>query len=145
MQSDEARAFFGIPNYFFGLIGWGVVSATGAAMLAGANFARWYWRSFLVGMIAAWGFLMWLFTEAVYQIGFLCLYCMATWTTQSIMLWVIIFWLLREKLLSKSKILSSFGQKILPFAWLFAFLNLSMIAIAIVIQFPKLVPLLLGG
>ena len=145
MQSDEARAFFGIPNYFFGLIGWGVVSATGAAMLAGANFARWYWRSFLVGMFAAWGFLMWLFTEAVYQIGFLCLYCMATWTTQSIMLWVIVFWLLREKLLSKSKNLSVFGQKVLPFAWLVAFLNLSLIAIAIVIQFPKLVPLLLGG
>jgi uncharacterized membrane protein len=114
-------------------------------MLAGANFARWYWRSFIVGMIAAWGFLMWLFTEAVYQIGFLCLYCMATWTTQSIMLWVIVFWLLREKLLSKSKNLSVFGQKVLPFAWLVAFLNLSLIAIAIVIQFPKLVPLLLGG
>ena len=37
MQSDEARAFFGVPNYFWGLIGWGVVSAVGAAMLKSAR------------------------------------------------------------------------------------------------------------
>lgn len=145
MLSDEARAFFGVPNYFWGLIGWGVVSATGAAMLAGATFARWYWRAFAAGMFLAWFFLMWLFVSAVYQIGFLCLYCMITWTTQSIMLWIVLPWMLREKLLFDNDTLARIGGNILPFAWLLPVLNLGGIAIAIIAQFPLLVPMLLNG
>jgi uncharacterized membrane protein len=145
MQSDEARAFFGVPNYFWGLIGWGVVAATGAGMLAGATYARWYWRAFAVGMFVAWFFLMWLFFAAVYDIGFLCLYCMITWTTQSIMLWIVLPWLLREKLLFDSERLSRIGAAILPFSWLLAVVNIAGIGLAIIAQFPLLVPMLLSG
>lgn len=145
MQSDEARAIFGVPNYFWGLIGWGVVSAVGAAMLAGATFARWFWRAFAVGMFAAWFFLMWLFVHAVYEIGFLCLYCMVTWTTQSIMLWIIVPWLLREKLLVNNEKFAKFGGAVLPYAWLLVVVNLGTIALLIVQHFPLLLPLLLGG
>lgn len=145
MQSEASRAFFGVPNYFWGLIGWGVVSATGAAMLAGATFARWYWRAFTVGMFLAWLFLMWLFVAAVYQIGFLCLYCMITWTTQSIMLWVVLPWLLREKLLFDSDRLARIGAAILPYSWLLPVINLGAIALAIIAQFPLLVPMLING
>lgn len=145
MQSDEARAFFGVPNYFWGLIGWGVVSATGAGMLAGATYARWYWRAFTVGMFVAWFFLMWLFFAAVYDIGFLCLYCMVTWTTQSIMLWIVLPWLLREKLLFDSEKLSRIGAAILPYSWLLPLVNIAGIGLAIIAQFPLLVPMLLNG
>ena len=145
MQSDEARAFFGVPNYFWGLIGWGVVSAVGAAMLAGATFARWFWRAFAVGMFAAWFFLMWLFEHAVYEIGFLCLYCMATWATQTIMLWFVTPWLLREKLLFDSDRAARFGAAVLPYAWLLPVINLSAIALLIIQHFPLLLPLLLNG
>jgi uncharacterized membrane protein len=145
MQSDEARAFLGVPNYFWGLIGWGVVSAVGAGMLAGATFARWFWRTFAVGMFAAWFFLMWLFEHAVYEIGFLCLYCMITWVTQSIMLWIILPWLMREKLLTTSDRVARIGATLLPYSWLIVVVNLGAIALLIMQQFPLLLPLLLSG
>ena len=145
MMSDEARAFFGVPNYFWGLIGWGVVSATGAVLLAGATLARWYWRAFAVGMFAAWFFLMWLFEHAVYEIGFLCLYCMVTWVTQTIMLWIVTPWMLREKLVVDSDRASRFGATILPYAWVLPVVNLATIALLIVQHFPLLLPLLLKG
>jgi uncharacterized membrane protein len=145
MQSEASRAFFGVPNYFWGLIGWGVVSATGAAMLAGATFARWYWRAFLIGNFVAWFFLMWLFVAAVYQIGFLCLYCMVTWATQSTLLWIMTPWLLREKLVFDNERLSRFGGTLLPYSWVLVVANLGTIAIAIIAQFPLLVPMLING
>lgn len=145
MQSDEAHQFFGVPNYFWGLIGWGVVAATGGAMLAGATFARWYWRAFAIGMAVAWGFLMWLFTQAVYEIGFLCLFCMATWVTQTIMFWIITPWLVREKLLFDSERWSRIGATLLPYSWLLPVVNLAAIALLIMKQFPLLLPLLLNG
>ena len=145
MMSDEARAFFGVPNYFWGLIGWGVVSASGAVLLAGATLARWYWRAFAVGMFAAWFFLMWLFEHAVYEIGFLCLYCMVTWVTQTIMLWIVTPWMLREKLVVDSDRASRFGATILPYAWVLPVVNLATIALLIVQHFPLLLPLLLKG
>lgn len=145
MQSDEARAFFGVPNYFWGLIGWGVVSATGAAMLAGATFARWHWRAFAIGNFVAWFFLMWLFVSAVYQIGFLCLYCMVTWATQSTLLWILVPWLLREKLLVDNDRLSRIGGTLLPYSWVLVVANLGTIGIAIIAQFPLLVPMLING
>ena len=145
MMSDEARAFFGVPNYFWGLIGWGVVSATGAVLLAGATVARWYWRAFAVGMFAAWFFLMWLFEHAVYEIGFLCLYCMVTWVTQTIMLWIVTPWMLRERLLVDNDRASRFGATILPYAWVLPVVNLATIALLIIQHFPLLLPLLLKG
>jgi uncharacterized membrane protein len=145
MQSPEAHAFFTVPNYFWGIAGWAVVAATGAGLLANATFQRWWWRTFAVGMIAAWGFLMWLFTQAVYEIGYLCLYCMLTWTTQTIMLWVVLPWLFREKLLFDNDALARFGARVLPYSWFIPVLNLGGIAIAIIQHFPMLLPTLLNG
>lgn len=42
MQSDQAAAF-GVPNPFIGLVGFGLVIATGLALLAGGRLAEWYW------------------------------------------------------------------------------------------------------
>lgn len=114
-------------------------------MLAGATFARWFWRAFAVGMFAAWFFLMWLFEHAVYEIGFLCLYCMVTWVTQTIMLWIVTPWLLREKLLVDRDNVSRFGKAVLPFAWILPVINLGAIALLIIEHFPLLLPLLLKG
>jgi hypothetical protein len=96
-------------------------------------------------MFAAWFFLMWLFVAAVYSIGFLCLYCMITWVTQSIMLWIVTPWLLREKLLFDNDRLARIGATVLPYAWLLPVVNLAVIALAIIAQFPLLVPMLING
>ncbi|PTW91554.1 putative membrane protein [Microbacteriaceae bacterium MWH-Ta3] len=145
MQSDEARAFWGIPNQFFGMTGYAIVGTVGAAVLAGATFARWFWRAFIIGLFAAWGFLMWLFTEAVFEIGFLCLYCMVVWITTTIMVWVLLPWLLKHGLLFDSDRARRIGGAVLPFSWAFVVVNLAVIALSIIAQFPLLLPLLLNG
>jgi uncharacterized membrane protein len=145
MQSDEARVFWGIPNQFFGMTGFAIVGTVGAAVLAGAHFARWFWRSFIVGIFAAWVFLMWLFTEAVFDIGFLCLYCMAVWTTTIIALWVLLPWLLTTGALFESDRARRIGVAVLPFSWLIVVANLAVIALTIIAQFPLLLPLLFNS
>ena len=78
MKSTAAQAF-GFPNPLIGLVGFTIVLVIGVTVLSGASMPRWYWVAFQVGVLAAFAFLVWLYSEAVYVIGALCLYCMICW------------------------------------------------------------------
>lgn len=78
MQSWQAEVF-GIPNPVIGVAAFGMVIATGAALLAGARLARWFWIVFLAGTVFGVGFVSWLAYQSLYSIGFLCPYCMVVW------------------------------------------------------------------
>jgi uncharacterized membrane protein len=51
-DSSQAHAF-GFPNYFIGVAGYAVLTTVGVAMLAGAQFKRWFWLLVEVGLIFA--------------------------------------------------------------------------------------------
>jgi hypothetical protein len=70
---------------------------------------------------------------------------MVTWVTQSIMLWIITPWLLREKLLVDNDAVSRVGGFVLPYAWVLAVINLAVIGLLIIERFPLLLPLLFSG
>lgn len=78
MKSEQASVF-GFPNPLMGLVGFSVVTTIGMAMLAGAKFKRWFWLGLQAGTIFGVLFCMWLFHEAVYEIGSLCPYCIVVW------------------------------------------------------------------
>ena len=78
MKSDQASVF-GFPNPLIGLMAYPVVITFGMAMLAGAKFKRWFWQGLNIGSGLGALFCMWLFHEAVYEIGSLCLYCIGAW------------------------------------------------------------------
>lgn len=78
MKSEQASVF-GFPNPLIGIMGFSVVTTIGMAMLAGAKFKRWFWLGLQAGTIFGVLFCMWLFHEAVYEIGSLCLYCIVVW------------------------------------------------------------------
>ncbi|GAA5229149.1 vitamin K epoxide reductase family protein [Paeniglutamicibacter antarcticus] len=78
MKSTQA-ALFGFPNPFLGIVGFAVVITIGMALLAGARFARWYWIGVQVGVSLAMVFIVWLWSQALYEINALCLYCMVVW------------------------------------------------------------------
>ena len=78
-DSTQAHAF-GFPNYFIGIAGYAVVATVGAATLAGAQFKRWFWRAFMVGVALATVFIHWLIFETLYRIGALCVFCMVIWS-----------------------------------------------------------------
>lgn len=70
---------FGFPNPILGLAGWVAPIVVGAAILAGARFARWFWLLFAAGMTFAFGFVIWLIIQSIFVLGTLCPWCMVTW------------------------------------------------------------------
>lgn len=95
MRSDQAEAF-GFPNPLMGLIGFGVVTAVGAALLAGATFKRWFWIGLQLGLLFAIGFVFWLMFQTIYRIGALCPYCMVVWSVTIPAFWYTLLYNLRK-------------------------------------------------
>ena len=112
----------------------------GIALIQGAKFARWFWVLFTLGMFAAWVFLMWLFYQAVFVIGFLCLYCMVAWAIHTIVLWPWLSWALGRGLLGRASGLVNLGRSTLSFTWIPIVVTYAVIAISIRVQFPLLFP-----
>lgn len=79
MASPQASAF-GFANPYIGLVGFALVAFFGVSLAAGVRFPEWMWAGELLGLIFAVGFVHWLAYEAVFEIGALCVYCMAVWT-----------------------------------------------------------------
>jgi len=86
MRSEQA-AVFGLPNPLIGLVAFGAVTAAGFGLLAGARYRRWYWLGLNVGTFAGVAFCMWLMSQALYEIGALCLWCMLVWAVTIAMFW----------------------------------------------------------
>ncbi len=140
MEAWQARIFFDAPNQLMGIAGWAVVATIGVSLLQGAGFQRWFWRVAGVGMFAAWLFLMWLFVQAAFAIGFLCLYCMVVWVTHTILFWVFIPWAAREGLFAESAGLRTIGGALLPYSWVPIVATFATITLTIYAQFPLLFP-----
>jgi uncharacterized membrane protein len=85
-DSTQAHAF-GFPNYFIGIAGYAVTAAIGMAMLAGARFARWFWRLVEIGLLFSVAFVTWLQFQTLYRIGALCIFCMVVWACTIPMFW----------------------------------------------------------
>lgn len=73
-------AILGFPNPIIGLAAWIAPIAVGVAVLAGAQFARWFWIAFNVGLLGALGFVIWLISQSIFVLGTLCPWCMVTWS-----------------------------------------------------------------
>ncbi|GLJ99833.1 hypothetical protein GCM10017594_30310 [Microbacterium terrae] len=70
---------FGFPNPILGLTGWMAPIVVGMALVAGARFARWFWWCFWAGIAFAFGFVVWLISQSIFDLGTLCPWCMVTW------------------------------------------------------------------
>ena len=144
MTSPEA-SLLGFPNPLLGVAGLVAPIAVGVALLAGARFARWFWALFLGGVTLAWVFVMWLFGEAVYDIGALCPWCMLVWLMVIPMFWWLLTWTLSTGVLAREgSPVQRVAAAVWPFTWTIVFVNLAGIALAILVQFPTLIPSLLG-
>ncbi|MCG6495410.1 vitamin K epoxide reductase family protein [Kitasatospora sp. A2-31] len=86
MRSEQAEAF-GFPNSLLGLVGFAVVTAVGAGLLAGASYRRWFWLGLQAGTVFGIGFVTWLMYQALYRIGALCPYCTVVWAAVIPLFW----------------------------------------------------------
>lgn len=140
MTSWQA-SLLGFPNPLLGVAGFVAPMAVGVALLAGATFARWFWWLFLTGVTAAWVFVTWLFVQAVYEIGALCPWCMLVWAAVIPMFWMLLTWLLATgRLTGEGGAAQRAGRAVLPFTWVPIVVNLAGIVVAIIAQFPTLLP-----
>jgi uncharacterized membrane protein len=86
MRTTQAEAF-GFPNPILGVAGFAIMATIGAALLAGAEFARWFWWALLAGAVAGVGFVHWLIFQSLYRIDALCPYCMVVWAVMIALFW----------------------------------------------------------
>jgi uncharacterized membrane protein len=84
-------SLFGFPNPLIGLGGFAVVLVIGIAVLAGVRYPRWWWVAFNVGVIGAFAFITFLFSQSLYVLGTLCLWCALTWSVTIPLFWLVTF------------------------------------------------------
>lgn len=96
LESWQGSVFFGVPNPFWGLIGWTATIVVTAGLLAGARFANWFWLLFNLGHAFALGFCIWLMSQSIFALGTLCPWCMLTWAAAIVAFWTLTFYNLRE-------------------------------------------------
>lgn len=113
INTPQASAF-GFPNPIIGLVGFGVVAAIGAGLLAGAQFKRWFWLGLQAGVIFGICFVTWLQFQSIFRIGALCPFCMVVWSVTIPIFWYTTLYNLREghiKMGAKLKRFAGFLQR----------------------------------
>lgn len=134
MLTEQAR-LFGFPNPLIGLGAFIFPIAVGFAILAGARFADWFWRTFFVGVSFGTLFVVWLFTQSTFVINVLCPYCMIAWAAMIPMFWKLFLFLAREDILELPVRFTPFFDWAYGKAWLFALVTEALIVLIIVIRF----------
>ncbi|MEU7281937.1 vitamin K epoxide reductase family protein [Streptomyces sp. NPDC045431] len=127
MKSEQA-AVFGFPNPMLGLVTYAMVTAIGAALLAGARYRRWYWLGLNAGTLFGVGFCMWLMYQSLYEINALCLWCSLAWTATIVMFWYVTSHNVRNGLLPAPRALRGFLDE---FTWVLPVLHLGIIGMLI--------------
>ncbi|WP_427893437.1 vitamin K epoxide reductase family protein [Kribbella sp. GL6] len=97
MSTPQAEAF-GFPNPLLGIAGFAILTTVGAALLAGAVLARWFWIGLQIGVTFGAVFVHWLIFQSLYRIGALCPYCLVVWAVT-----IPIFWYVTQYNLRKAK------------------------------------------
>lgn len=73
-------SLFGFPNPLIGIVAFAVTITVGVSLLAGARFPRWYWAGLQAGVTLGMVFVVWLWSQALFDIYVLCIYCIVVWT-----------------------------------------------------------------
>ena len=140
MLSEQA-ALLGFPNPLIGLTAFFAPVVVGMAILAGAKFASWFWQLFLLGHVFAIGFVIWLFTQSVYDIGSLCLYCMVAWTAAIPLFWAVFGFSAKAGHLGPQ--LRPIGDFVFSWSWVLTVLSYLALAVPVLIHFWRFWPTLL--
>lgn len=84
-------SILGFSNTIIGVAAFMAPIFVGVALLAGARFAPWFWRVYQIGLLGGFVFVIWLFSQSVYDLGTLCPWCMVVWSVTIPLWWVSFF------------------------------------------------------
>lgn len=128
-------SLLGFPNPIIGLGAFMAPIVVGAAILAGAKFAAWFWRLFALGVTMGFLFVLWLFTQSTFVISVLCPYCMIAWAAMVPMFWRVFIFGANDGLIDTPIKWVGFFDWAANKAWLFTVITEALVVITIVIRF----------
>jgi uncharacterized membrane protein len=141
MLTAQAQ-LFGFPNPIIGLAAFFAPVIVGFAVLAGARFALWFWRTFLVGIAMGFIFVVWLFVQSTFVIHVLCPYCMVAWIAMVPLFWRVYLWAAAEGVLDVPVKTVGFFVRWADSAWIFTLATEVLAAVTIILSFWTLWPIL---
>lgn len=125
-------ALFGFPNSLFGVAGFPIVATIGFALLAGAQFKRWFWIGLQLGVTSAVAAIYWLFYQSVFVINSLCPLCLIFWAATIPLCYYVTVYNLREKHITLPRSISNFLEQNTPIPLLVMY---GIIVLSILIRF----------
>ena len=137
ITSEEASAF-GFPNPIIGLFAFSTLFTVAIGMFAGSAVdakAKWYWRLYIVGHLFGFGFIVWLMSEAFYDLKALCIYCMVAWAVTIALNWYGFLWMTTTGRLKIGPKITKFRDWGLKNHWGFVLLCYVFVFALILIQF----------
>ena len=112
ITSKQSKTF-GVSNELYGMALFTAILTVGVMVLAGAKPKQWLWKLFMLGMIGFMVFVLYLWTQSVYVIGFLCILCTTVWVSGWTITAALYSWLYDQKLFTKVP-----NYLVQPLAWL---------------------------
>ena len=141
MLTAQAQ-LFGFPNPIIGLAAFFAPVLVGFAILAGARFALWFWRAFLVGITLGFVFVLWLFLQSTFVIHVLCPYCMVAWLAMVPLFWRVFLWAAAEGIVAVPVRTFGFFVRWADSAWVFTLVTEFLATLVIILSFWTLWPIL---
>ena len=129
MQSWQSSVFFGIPNPLIGIVAFTILILVAITAFT-IKLPKWYWTLWLGGITLAYGFIWWLISQSLYDIGALCIYCMIVWTVVTPLFWVTLTTYLKTFYSEKKWVGYFYGAR-----WAIVIANYGAIALMIYLQF----------
>lgn len=134
MLSAQAK-LFGFPNPIIGLAFFFAPIIVAFAVLAGGRFKTWFWHIYMVGMGFGFLFVLWLFSQTVYSINAICLYCMVAWFGMIPMFWGTLLWLIREDIIEVPTRFVGWADSAYSYAWAYSLLTEVIMVTLILVHF----------
>lgn len=127
-MSSWQGSLFGFPNAIIGVAAFMAPIVVGFALLAGAQFSRWFWAVYQIGLLGGFVFVCWLQYQSIYDLGTLCPWCMVVWSVMIPLWWVSLFAQWSRGLFGGSERFIAVGSTLKDWAWVFIVLNYIVIA-----------------
>lgn len=92
MESWQASALI-VPNIYIGVVGFSAVLGVAAALLwRRTEPPVWFMLALQAGSTFAFGYIVWLWYQSVFNIGTLCPYCIMVWVAATLLWLKTMFW-----------------------------------------------------
>ncbi len=128
MVSNQG-SIFGFTNTILGVAMFVVPIVVGVSLLAGARFASWFWRLYLLGIVFAITFVVWLMITSIFALGTLCPWCMVVWSMTIPLFWYTLLYTAKAGHLWLPEKLRKKFEGIYTWAWVFTVLTYFTVAL----------------